>query len=542
MKVIAMRLQSIRAKITAPLLLLAVIMVGTFAVMTSLIETQKSAMSRQAENYFGAVSVVLNADRDFYQARLAMEQIVAKQGNFDELYAEFDENAQQVIDRFNLYRDHVGDFPELYQDFQNFDSLFSEWRSQSAALLKSSQSGIDVTDELASSDKKFSDLRGILDKAGEVVGLHAKQDGKEIQDLVNSREMLSIVAIAITLVIVFLFGLIVPKQIAGRANGLAVRIREIAEGDGDLTQRINSSAKDELGDLANEFDNFVERLRGIITTIQTQAHSLGGMTGELNSASSRTAGVTEALVNASNSIVSAGHEMSMANQQMSDVASETASESQNSNQLAEQGITAVNGSNSAIRRLVLDIDDALTRSDELQKSSEAIASVLEVIRNIAEQTNLLALNAAIEAARAGEQGRGFAVVADEVRTLATRTQDSTNEIESMIEQLKVNVSESSKAIQNSRSNADKTVSNFDEVIRIFGSLQESFGKVQEMAAQTAQATQEQAIVSNDINENLNSLKGQSDEVQSVADVIQTQSTQISDLYQALNVQVGSFKV
>ncbi|WCN07879.1 methyl-accepting chemotaxis protein [Marinomonas mediterranea] len=537
-----MRLQSIRAKITAPLLLLAVIMVGTFAVMTSLIETQKSAMSRQAENYFGAVSVVLNADRDFYQARLAMEQIVAKQGNFDELYAEFDENAQQVIDRFNFYREHVEEYPELYKDFQNFDSLFSEWRSQSAALLKSSQSGIDVTDELASSDKKFSDLRGILDKAGEVVGLHAKQDGKEIQDLVNSREMLSIVAIAITLVIVFLFGLIVPKQIAGRANGLAVRIREIAEGDGDLTQRINSSAKDELGDLANEFDNFVERLRGIITTIQTQAHSLGGMTGELNSASSRTAGVTEALVNASNSIVSAGHEMSMANQQMSDVASETASESQNSNQLAEQGITAVNGSNSAIRGLVLDIDDALTRSDELQKSSEAIASVLEVIRNIAEQTNLLALNAAIEAARAGEQGRGFAVVADEVRTLATRTQDSTNEIESMIELLKVNVSESSKAIQNSRSNADKTVSNFDEVIRIFGSLQESFGKVQEMAAQTAQATQEQAIVSNDINENLNSLKGQSDEVQSVADVIQTQSTQISDLYQALNVQVGSFKV
>ncbi|WCN11974.1 HAMP domain-containing protein [Marinomonas mediterranea] len=537
-----MRLQSIRAKITAPLLLLAVIMVGTFAVMTSLIETQKSAMSRQAENYFGAVSVVLNADRDFYQARLAMEQIVAKQGNFDELYAEFDENAQQVIDRFNLYRDHVGDFPELYQDFKNFDALFSAWRSESAALLKNVQQGQDISAVFSATDQKFSDLRDILDKAGESVGNHAKAESAAIQSVVDFREALSIGAIVVTLIIVFLFGFFIPKQIANRTNNLAARIREIAEGNGDLTQRINSSAKDELGDLANEFDNFVERLRDIIETIQKQAHSLGGMTGELNGASSRTAGVTDALVNASNSIVSAGHQMSMANQQMSDVASETASESQNSNQLAEQGITAVNGSNDAIKGLVTDIDDALTRSDELQKSSEAIASVLEVIRNIAEQTNLLALNAAIEAARAGEQGRGFAVVADEVRTLATRTQDSTNEIESMIELLKVNVSESSKAIQNSRSNADKTVSNFDEVIRIFGALQESFGKVQEMAGQTAQATQEQAVVSNDINENLNSMKNQSDEVQAVSDMIQTQSTQISDLYKALDRQVGSFKI
>jgi len=286
----------------------------------------------------------------------------------------------------------------------------------------------------------------------------------------------------------------------------------------------------------------VDRLRGIIGSIHKQSDALGEMTGQLNNVAKQTSGITTALANASASIVSAGHQMDMSNQQMATVARDTADEAKNSNNLTQNGMAAVNKSQHAITTLVADIELALGRSGELQKSSESIASVLEVIRNIAEQTNLLALNAAIEAARAGEQGRGFAVVADEVRTLATRTQDSTNEIEGMIEQLKINVTESSKAIQNSRDNAESTVTNFGEVTKIFNGIQASFAKVQAMAAQTAQATQEQSIVSNDINRNMVSLKDQTDSVQSVSDLIQQQSKDITKLYKALDQQVGSFKV
>ena len=537
-----MRFNSIRSKVTAPIALLGIILVGVFVSFLSIVEMQKDQSEIQAKRYFASANYVLNADRDIYQALVARNAILSKQGSYDENLADFEENAQQVKDRFQLYRQALASESNLLKSFANFDNLFNKWLTAERSLVKSAQAGSVSDASVNSANGLFSDIRSVLDVAGEAVTKRAQESQIETTAKIEGLESTLLAVIVVVLIVAAVSGYIIPKRLNQRISHLAGRIKEIAEGDGDLTQRINSTAKDELGDLANEFDGFVERLRSIISSVHHQSNSLGGMTSELNHASERTAGITTTLVNASNSIVSAAHEMNMSNQQMADVATNTAHEAQNSNQLADQGISAVNNSQSAIDSLVRDINDALNRSSELERSSEAIASVLEVIRNIAEQTNLLALNAAIEAARAGEQGRGFAVVADEVRTLATRTQDSTNEIESMIEQLKVNVRESSKAIQNSRTNADTTVSNFDDVIRIFGELQESFAKVQDMAAQTAQATQEQSTVSGEINENLSAMQSQTEQVQSVSDLVQEHARQISSLYKELDRQVGSFKV
>nr|MDC2855604.1 methyl-accepting chemotaxis protein [Ningiella sp. W23] len=252
--------------------------------------------------------------------------------------------------------------------------------------------------------------------------------------------------------------------------------------------------------------------------------------------------VTQKLANASESIVSAGHEMDMANQQMADLAKNTAQEADISSEQVKQGVQAIDVSGKAIEDLANDIESALANSVELESSSTDITSVLEVIRNIAEQTNLLALNAAIEAARAGEQGRGFAVVADEVRTLATRTQQSTDEIDTMIQRLNDNVKASSDSIKNSQTNANTTLTNFDSVITIFNSLTHAFEKVQQMSTETAQATQEQSHVANEINRNLVSLKEQSAQMKQISTQTTQQSKNVSALYKQMKSQVESFKV
>ncbi|GAB3484037.1 methyl-accepting chemotaxis protein [Marinomonas epiphytica] len=537
-----MQFRSIRVKSSLPVLIMGVTFLVAMLFLGTMIQQSREALKEQTETYLQAVSLVLNADRDLYQAKLAELHLREDEGDPAEEEQSRLENAQQVKDRFAQFRELMAIHSDVLAKLNGFDQAFDSWLESSNALVASNKGAVNYIEQNDDTNQKFSALRDILDQAGEEASKQSLQAKLSIEEVIEREFTIATVVIVIGLLIAIWFSYQAPKVLSSQVKYLGQRIREISEGDGDLTQRIEFDTHDELGDLAKEFNGFMERLRRIIGNVRKQSSELGKTTQGLNSASEQTASVTTALANASASIVSAGHQMDMSNQQMATVASDTASEADHSNTLTQQGIEAVQRSEKAVAELVKDISHALEQSGELQKSSDSIASVLEVIHNIAEQTNLLALNAAIEAARAGEYGRGFAVVADEVRTLATRTQDSTNEIEAMIEKLKLNVTESSKAIGNSQDNATQTANNFDQVTQVFQDLQASFAKVQEMAAQTAQATQEQSIVANEINQNMVALKDQSESVKTVSEEISKQSKDIGQLYQKLDEQVGNFKV
>lgn len=496
------------------------------------------------KRYLEAVAEVLNADRDLYQARLAQQKALTNIGDAGKNREDFERNALEAMGRMQSYMTLMSNEPEYVTPYTGFNDIFATWFKRSETLLDSRQLALspEHQDILSQSETSFTAIRDLLDKGGEAVRQHARLMEQQTAQEVAQYQQLALTIVAIGFVVAFGIGYYIPKRITANVNSVSRRIKEISEGDGDLTARINSQSKDELGDLSREFDRFVTNLQGVMHIIQEKSAAVGGSTQELEKVANMVNQITPVLVDSSDSIVSAASEMSASNEQMANVASDTSSESTDAAEHIQQGRGVISSSHQSIDELVKNIDITMQKAQELEKNSVSISSVLEVIRGIAEQTNLLALNAAIEAARAGEYGRGFAVVADEVRTLATQTSESTNKIEEMINQLTHSVNDAFGSIKLSKDNASQTVDSFGRVIDVFDALSVSMNNVRELSEQTALATQEQATVSNEINKNMIAMKEQTDGVDQASKQIRSQFLALSGLYSELDEQVGKFKV
>lgn len=537
-----MNLHSIRVKSSIPMLLLGFTLLIVIAMFSYLSSLQKSALDAQANHFLKAISVVLNADRDLYQARLASTYLQHGVGDAAAQRQEVQDNASQVAERFGQYLQHLQAYPAISQQFVEFNQQFSQWQQSNQQLLQTADSSPEFAALYQIEEQHFAALRKLLDQAGE-----AALDTSITAQQQLSRDIATFqsTAYGISLLILLLAGWYsyqIPRQLTGQITTLTERIREIASGEGDLTARLKVLTKDEFADLAQAFNGFVGNLNHLIASVLQQARQLQQLTEQLSSAANESKQVNQSLNLASDSIVSAVHQMAVANREMASVATGSAQEAELASQNASQGISVVNQVNQSMAQLSSDVDAALQYSTELEQSSGNIASVLDVIRAIAEQTNLLALNAAIEAARAGEQGRGFAVVADEVRTLASRTQRSTEDIQQMIQNLQSRVKQAAMAIHSGKSNADRTVGFFTQAEQVFQQLQLSSQRVNDMATQTATATEEQSLVSEEITRNLSALHDQAAAAGHIAENNNGLSLQIRQLSETLFGLVGRFRI
>ena len=319
---------------------------------------------------------------------------------------------------------------------------------------------------------------------------------------------------------------------------LTQSLLDINSGNGDLTKRLPIISRDEFGEVATQFNLFVENLQGIIINVKALAKETGSSTNIVSEKSGKASQELQEQLTELEQLATAMNEMASSAGEVANNAQVAAQSAETADKETENGVSVVSNATHSIEQLVEHLENAVQSVVELAQFSNNIESILSVITGIADQTNLLALNAAIEAARAGESGRGFAVVADEVRSLASRTQESTSEIGSMIEQLQSGVRQAEEKIKESREAAITTSDEASKANDILGIIRSAIIEISDMNIQIASAAEEQSATTEEINRNTTNIR---DISQNVGEGAQEQAKQAELMHEQMKEQEQQLK-
>lgn len=334
---------------------------------------------------------------------------------------------------------------------------------------------------------------------------------------------LGLAAGVIGILLIWLTALGVTRPIIG----VSAIFQNIASGEGDLTRRLEYNKQDELGELASWFNRFLDKLQPIIADVKRSVQDARSTADQSALIASQTSDGMQQQYREVDQVATAFQEMSATAQDVAHNAAQAAEAARTADLASTEGMSVIKKTTSSIEQLASEMTVAMQEVEGLADSSEKIGSVLEVIRSIAEQTNLLALNAAIEAARAGEAGRGFAVVADEVRNLAKRTQDSVEEIRQVIEGLQSGTKEVVSTMHSSHRQAQGSVGQVEQAVAALQRISQAVSVITDMNLQIASAAEEQSSVAEEINRNVASIRD-------VTESISSQAEQSAKISQGLN--------
>ncbi|EOX4457273.1 methyl-accepting chemotaxis protein [Vibrio antiquarius] len=377
-----------------------------------------------------------------------------------------------------------------------------------------------------------------IDDIDQQVAIHRELKTQELKEHTLSAVLISVIGLIITSI---LTSIVVSKGIQPLQH-VAASLKDVAAGGGDLTARLKVESQDEVGEVAAAFNEFMDKLHPLMQDIHRSATTVQTVSQSLNTQTSQASGQMQDHCLETDKVVTAVTQMSMTAKEVASNTNATAQAIEDANSQVTEAQREVEQAIEGITELVREIDSTSDAISELSLQTEKITKVLDVIGEIAEQTNLLALNAAIEAARAGEQGRGFAVVADEVRSLASRTQNSTHEIGDMLKQLQNGVSRAVSTMSVSQKRGVKTAEESALIQQSLSGVHHSIGTIRDMGIQTASAAEEQSAVAEDINQNLVAIQQIVNNINETLQHAESISTQLSQSGTEIHGLVGNFKL
>jgi len=383
----------------------------------------------------------------------------------------------------------------------------------------------------------------IRDFSGKVIGvLEVAMDRSYYADAISNQRNETFIIGVLALLIGVFFSFLLTRMISKPICDVVVALNDIAEGDGDLTQRLDEEGKNELSRLGKAFNKFVIKIQDVVTDVANSTETLSLSADEMSSIAQSTRMSVDQQKSGVEQVAAAINEMSASVQEVATNTGDAANSAMEADDQAKQINIIVDDTVKSVSKLANEVEQIGSVINELQNQTQNIDTVLDVIKGIAEQTNLLALNAAIEAARAGEQGRGFAVVADEVRTLASRTQDSTQEIQEIIESLQTGANSAVEAMKSGSEEAQITLQKAGEAGSSLTTITRAIESISSMNTQIATSAQEQSAVANDINQNISSISVLADQSAEGVTHAQSVSGKLSTLSNHLHSLVAQFKV
>ncbi|WP_286263631.1 methyl-accepting chemotaxis protein [Thalassotalea atypica] len=422
----------------------------------------------------------------------------------------------------------------LFTDADGFGKLLSDSRSQEELISTVTFKGEEY---LAVVTSIADDTQALDWRVAFMVPMHVITN--PVYETTVSSIMMVILVMLITSAVIFFT---IQKLLTKPLKRVVDAMDDIASGEGDLTKRIDINSNDELGHLSESFNGFVENIQSIIgqcnnTTEQVlnESDNVSALVNDFTTTVNTQKGYIEQIATAATQMTQTIHGISDNAQTSLDYATRATEESSEGRSLADNA-------NILMGDLSQEVGNATDVVNDLHKNSESISAVLEVIKNIAEQTNLLALNAAIEAARAGEQGRGFAVVADEVRTLASRTQDSTGDIEKIIVKLQDSAASAVAVMNAGKQKTNQGVELINKVSEKLSQINEAISLIEEQSNEAAMTIREQASASDEISQQTVSVNELADTAVSQTIEMATKSQAQKEITQELTATISQFKV